>query len=671
MDKYEWLEDIYGEKSTKWVKNQKNNTLKDLKENENYPHFYEEVLNILQADDKIPTPIIDKNYIYNFWTDKTYKRGIIRRIKKADYINSKKNWELVLDIDDLCIKESISWTFKGIDILYGENRALVFLSDGGKDAHIVRELDLDTNSFIDNGMNLPESKGHVKWIDKDNVLISRNFGKNSLTKSGYPGTAREWKRGEKLSDSKEIFKISEDNLFIFTDYHENYDVKFQIFYNYEDIFNIEILLRVNNKTIKLDICKKMTIFTTFAGNIILLLNQDWKSFKSGSLISINLHQVDEKGSVTANTIQESTGIYSVSSARASKDSLVVNMQNNICSELFEFKLIEEEWIKKEIKIPKDGSIYINSINKKDNEYYVSFENFLTPASLYLVSSSNNKDFQAKKIQLIKQATLKFKNDDLITEQVFTMSKDGTMIPYFITRSKDIKLDGKNPTIIMGYGGFAISMGPSFSNSYGKMWLEKGGVYVVANIRGGGEFGPDWHQAAIKHNRHKAYEDFFAVSEDLIDKKITSPKHLGCMGGSNGGLLMGVCFTQRPDLYNAILCSVPLLDMLKFHKLLAGYSWIAEYGTPENDDDRKYLQSYSPYHNVKKDQNYPKIFIRTSTQDDRVHPGHARKMAAILEEYNHPYYYNEDFEGGHGSDVDNFQVARRTALLFTYFQKMLF
>ncbi len=292
-----------------------------------------------------------------------------------------------------------------------------------------------------------------------------------------------------------------------------------------------------------------------------------------------------------------------------------------------------------------GNTDLTAFDEKSNHVYLSYSDFLTPTSIYHIDDS--KKLRASKVL---QAPAKFNSSHYKISQLKTKSKDGTEISYFIVYPKKMSLSAsKNPlpTLLYAYGGFEIALTQSYLGSTGKAWIEKGGVYVVANIRGGGEYGPDWHKSALKQNRHKAYEDFYSVAEDLIRRKITTPRQLGIKGGSNGGLLTSVAFTQRPELFNAVISEVPLANMLLYHQWLAGASWMEEYGNPDEPIMRKYLESYSPLHNLSKDKKYPEVFFLTSTKDDRVHPAHARQMVARMQELGHPVLYNENTDGGHG------------------------
>jgi prolyl oligopeptidase len=417
----------------------------------------------------------------------------------------------------------------------------------------------------------------------------------------------------------------------------------------------------DGKPLKIEIPDDADFGGFFKNQMLVRLKSDWtlgqNTYKQGALIAVDYDKYLE-GNRAFSVIAEPNDRSNVVSYAGTRDVLLVVMLNNVRSELYAYRMEDGRWVGKRVDAPKLGTLSVVSTDEGSNQYFLSYQGFLTPTSLYHVSDGD-------KMKKLKTLPHFFNAKGLVAEQFEAVSKDGTKVPYFVVRPRKIKADGSNPTLLYGYGGFEIEMLPGYSAATGASWLTKGGVYVLANIRGGGEFGPAWHQAALKENRQRAYDDFAAVAEDLIRRKITSPKHLGIMGGSNGGLLMGVEFTQRPDLYNGVVCLVPLLDMKRYNKLLAGASWVAEYGNPDVPEEWTYISKYSPYHNVRAEGTYPRVFFYTSTADDRVHPGHARKMAARMEEFGHKIYYYENLEGGHAAAATNKHQALRTALTYSY------
>jgi len=663
-DKYLWLEEIESERSLNWVKAKNKDTLKEFENDSDYKTKFEIALEIYQAQDKLPYVQFMDGLLYNFWRDEVHIKGILRRTTVSSYLSDNPAWELVLDLDELSQTESKSWVLQKYSKERTASRMLMFLSDGGTDAHCVREFDLDKKIFIEDGFNLPQSKGDAQYIDKDTLIISRDFGHDSLTDSGYPRTLKKWKRGTLISDAKTMLSIPKENVFVWAVVDYDDEKLFEVYCEGIDFFSYKVYCNKNDELIKLDLPGQVDVLCIFNGELVFKINEEWKGISSGSLLSISLSQISTSQELKPSIIMESTQKYFVEHVVKVKNFLIVVGQSDIKSCLHEITFANNYWQAKSIDIDDNSTIdYVTGDEERDS-YVFTTENFISPRQLYYKQAGVIKKVMAK------SEKLKFKNQHLEINQYFVASKDQTQIPYFVVHPREMRNDGKNPTILTGYGGFQISRMPSFSNIIGKLWLENGGVYVLANIRGGGEYGPSWHQAALKNNRHKAYEDFFAVANDLVKRGITTPDHLGARGGSNGGLLMGVCLTQKPELFKAIHCACPLLDMLRYHKLLAGASWVGEYGSPEIKEEREYLKSYSPYHNIISGNHYPKIFFTTSTKDDRVHPGHARKMAARMEEYHHPFYYYENVEGGHAGSADYIQFSREAALVYTYFSKML-
>ncbi len=661
-DPFIWLENIDGAKSMQWVKSQDTITVKSL---EKYPQFnelYNNDFKILNSKERIAYPLFRGKYVYNFWQDSVNERGIWRRTTLESYESSSPVWETVIDIDSLSKTEKVDWAYKGATYLYPDfNRCIIFLSRGGADATIAREFDLRSKKFIEGGFQLPEAKQSVNWIDKNTLFVGTDFGKGSMTNSGYPMIAKIWKRGTPLIDAKTIFEGKPTDVsvsaFTVTTPEKNYEfVQRGITF-----FTSELYTILKGKLVKMDLPKDIQFDGIFKNQMLLELKSDWTpagvKYTQGSLISIDYDKF-LNGDRNFSVIDKPGERASIVSVNNTKDYLLVNRMDNVRGELYKYELKDGKWTGQRINAPDYGTIDIVSTDDFSNRFFFSYTNFLTPTSLYLY----NEDGRITKIKSLPEF---FDASNLTVEQHEAVSKDGTKIPYFIVHSKDMKYNSSNPTLQYGYGGFEISMQPFYSAIIGSNWLSQGGVFVLANIRGGGEFGPKWHLAAIKQNRHKAYEDMQAISEDLIKRKITSPKHLGVMGGSNGGLLVGVMLTERPDLYNAVVCQSPLLDMKRFNKLLAGASWMGEYGNPDNPKDWAYIKKYSPYQNIFKDKNYPPVLFTTSTRDDRVHPGHARKMAAKMESLGKHVYFYEYTEGGHSSGVTNKEVAFENALTYSF------
>jgi prolyl oligopeptidase len=665
-DAYLWLEEIEGEKSLNWVKKQNAASDKALTSNPLFEDLRKKYLDVYDDKDKIAYPNMVGDYVYNLWQDEKYERGLWRRMLKNNYVNNINDWETVIDIDQLSKKEGKKWVFSGASFYEPDNKiCLVALSDGGKDEDEIREFNLSTKEFVKNGFLFPESKGDVSWIDQDHVLVARNFGPGTMTTSGYPSQIKVLKRGATLDQAETIFKTDTTHLGAFT-FSLNYNSEQHLFI-YEGIsfYESNLYYLKENKLQKITYPKDAQLSGFHRGELIISLQSDWdingKNYNKGALISMNLND-NLNGNILIKTIYEPNALSSFVSTRTSKDFIVVNTMENVQNKLLKFSLEGNTWTSESIGAPEFGSIYLIASSNESNDYFFRYSNFIKPTTLYHVTETG--------INPIKKLKDFFNTENLVVKQYHATSKDQTKIPYFIVHHKDMKFNGNNPTMIYAYGGFNASSQPNYSATIGIGWLEQGGVYVLANIRGGGEFGPKWHQAAMKEKRQNAYDDFYAVSEELIAKKITSPEHLGAFGWSNGGLMAGVVFTQRPDLFNAVVVGAPLLDMKRYSKLLAGASWMDEFGNPDIPEEWEYIKKYSPYHNVSAEKEYPEVFFVTSTKDDRVHPGHARKMAAKMIDMGHPLIYHETIEGGHGAASTNAQQAAMWASIYTYFNMKL-
>lgn len=666
-DPYLWLEEVEGEKALSWVEGRNEATLAVLKAQPMFEETYEKALEILNSDERIAYPYIRGKYIYNFWKDEKHERGIWRRTTLAEYLKPSPEWEILLDIDKLCKEEGEKWVYKGAEGLYPDyTRYIVYLSRGGGDATVAREFDADSKEFVKDGFYLPEAKGSVSWKDMDTLYVQTDFGEGSLTDSGYPRIAKIWKRGTPLSEAKTIFKGETTDVDVGCGVINTPERQYDVINRSITFYTFHYYVIEGGKPLKIDIPDDARFGGFFKNQMLVRLKSDWDTddqiYKQGSLISIDYDKYLQ-GDRKFTAIAEPDERLNVTGFSSTKNLLLVNTLNNVRTELYKYRFQNDAWQKEKVNAPGLGTFDVVSPDEQSDQYFLNYEDFLTPTSLYYVSD------EQKRVKT-KNLPAFFDSNHLEVKQLEALSKDGTKIPYFLVKLEGMKADGSNPTVLYGYGGFEISVLPFYSSILGKAWLERGGVYALANIRGGGEFGPKWHKSALKENRQLCYDDFIAVAEDLITRKITSPRHLGIMGGSNGGLLVGAVFTQRPDLLNAVVCLVPLLDMKRYNKLLAGASWMAEYGNPDIPEEWAYIQKYSPYHNVFSDKKYPRVFFYTSTRDDRVHPGHARKMVAKMEDMGHKVYYYENTEGGHAAAVTNRQIALRAALMYTYLWKQL-
>ena len=667
-DPFIWLEEVEGQRALEWVKAKNTATVAELEKEPQYHALYSKILAVLNSNERIAFPSLIGEYVYNFWQDEKNPRGLWRRTLLADYFKPAPEWETVLDLDALSQKEGEQWAFKGATWLYpGYDLCMVSLSRGGSDAVEIREFDLVKKAFVPGGFFLPKAKSSVSWIDRNTLLVGTDFGPGTLTTSGYPRIAKIWYRGTSLSGARTLFAGQESDMGVWAGAVNTPERQYIVVSRNITFFTSNSFVMEGDKLIKLDLPDDAQFNGFFKNQMLVELKSDWttgtNSFKQGTLISIDYDRFlmgDRAFSIVFAPSERSN----LAGMTTTRNALLLHKLTNVVSELFRYTLQDGQWMGEKVAAPEYGTIGLAATDDLSDHYFFTYTNFLAPTTLYYVPANG------KKIENVKSLPHFFNSSGLLVEQFEVASRDGTKIPYFVVRSKKAKMNGANPTLLYGYGGFEAAMQPGYSPVRGVAWLEKGGVYVLANIRGGGEFGPQWHQAALKENRQRAYDDFTAVAEDLIRRKITSPRHLGIEGGSNGGLLVGVAFTQHPELYNAVLCSVPLLDMQRYNKLLAGASWMGEYGNPDLPEEWAYISKYSPYQNLSAGKKYPRVFFTTTTRDDRVHPGHARKMAAKMEAMGYPFYYFENTEGGHGSGVTNEQRARMLALEQVYLLKML-
>jgi prolyl oligopeptidase len=664
-DPYLWLEEVQGEKALEWVAEQNELSLGYLESLPTFEPLYERNLEIYNSDERIPMPGIRGSDVYNFWRDATHRRGVWRRMPVDAYLAGGSDWEVLLDIDALAEAEKEDWVWKGATCLRPEyRRCLLNLSRGGADATVVREFDTAMRAFVANGFQLPEAKSQVSWIDADTLWVGTDFGPGSLTDSGYARTARLWRRGEALEDATEVFAGEQTDVSARAYRTWDGDTPYDLAYRSPDFFTQKLWLIDEDRSLRpIGIPDDAGFEGIFQGQILVTLRTPWKpageEYPQGALLAIDLAKFMQGERAFDVLFRPTEGIaLKRAGVATTRDYVILNLMDNVVGRMQRLSRGDDGWRVEEIPVEANGTVSLVSAAEDSNLLFYQFENFLRPDTLY-ASPAGGMDAR----ELVSLPAF-FNAEGMSVEQHFAVSADGTRVPYFLVLPAGFEADGTTPTLMYGYGGFQISRTPSYSATVGHAWLARGGAYVVANIRGGGEYGPAWHQAALKENRQRAYDDFIAVAEDLIRRKVTSPKHLGIRGGSNGGLLTGVMLTQRPDLWNAVVVQVPLLDMKRFNKLLAGASWMAEYGNPDTDD-WSFISAYSPYQNVKPDVNYPKAFFTTSTRDDRVHPAHARKMVARMREMGHDLLYFENTVGGHAGASDNTQAARNEALIYTY------
>ena len=660
-----WLEEVTSERSLAWVKGENQRSLEILKSEKSFQEMQSQSEQILTRDDKLTVARqIKPGRAFNFWQDDTHIKGILRQQSWSDYTSGKSNWETVIDFDKLSEAEGKSWVYGGLSCQEDHSRCLLRLSDGGSDASYLREFDLETKDFVKDGFAAPESKSSFSWLDKDTLIAASTLSEGSKTDSGYARIIRMWRRGTALDDNPVVFEGSTKDVWVWGTAIKDQDQQHVFFGKGKSFFSNEIFYWKDGKAQAIQIPPEHEFKNLKFGELIFSLRKPYLDYQAGDLVSFSIESaLTEKPE--AKLLFRPTETQSLGALTSTKDYLVMQVMDQVKERAIVMKRDAGKgvWSQQDVPVPVDGSVGVFGTSPYNNDFLVSFESFLKPETLYAVD-------QDLSLNVVQEVGAVFDASQLAVAQKFANSKDGTKIPYFVLSKKDVKLDGKNPTVLYGYGGFEVPITPNYMGVIGKNWLEQGGVYVIANIRGGGEFGPKWHQAALKHNRHKAYEDFIAVAETIIGDKLSSPKHLAIRGGSNGGLLVGAVATQRPDLFNGVLCLVPLLDMMRYHKLLAGASWVGEYGNPEDPKDAAYIQTYSPYQQVKKEASYPEVFFITSTKDDRVHPGHARRMAHKMQTLGHQFYYYENIEGGHSASADLKQKAFQYALEFSYLKRKI-
>jgi prolyl oligopeptidase len=678
VDDHLALEEVNGTEAMAFVAASNQRALAALTGDRRYETFRRQAEAILTATDRIPGPSFLGEGIGNFWQDAANPKGIWRRTTLDSYRSANTEWEILLDIDALARSEGRDWVFKGTDCLApDETRCLISLSDGGKDAVVVREFDTGTRRFVDGGFSLPEGKHRLEWLDRDTLLVATDFGPGTLTESGYPFIVKSLKRGQTLAQATEVYRgdIGDGGYGVSpTVYRDRTGAIQAVLINRPlDTFRSETWEVVDGRPVKLNLPERISVYGVQGGSFILSPDEDWarpgRSHKAGSLLAICIPCVrPTDGPVVISnqveTIFDPTDRQSIGSVRVMHDRVVVAISDNVVGRLAVFHNRGEfGWPRTDIATPDNVDVSLGDSSKSRGTFFVSTQGFLTPQTLSLATVTGTAD-------VIRQAPARFDASTHVTEQFEARSSDGTMIPYFVTRPRDMAMDGSAPTILFGYGGFQASFPPAYKPEMGKLWLENGGVFVQANIRGGGEFGPEWHQAALNGNRQLAFDDFAAVAADLHRRGISSPRRTGIYGRSNGGVLTSVTMTQHPELINAAVIESPLIDMLRYHELPAGASWIGEYGDPRIPEEAAWIARYSAYQNLQPGTDYPRVYLTTNTRDDRVHPAHSRKFAARLEQMGVDHLYYEETSGGHSNDADPVANARRWARHYVYLSQQL-
>jgi prolyl oligopeptidase len=671
-DNYVWLEEVNGARPLDWVKTENARTAKVMEADPRFAQLQAKALQVAESPVRLPAPVFYAGMIYNTWQDAQHVRGILRKTTLADYLTPEPHWETVIDYDALAKSDKESWVHHGLNCLYPDNSlCLVGLSAGGEDAETLREFDLRTGKFVEGGFVLPRSKQSVSWLDKDTLLVARDWGAGTMTASGYPFVTKLWKRGQPLEQATEIYRGKETDesaeVQVFNDAQGH---TLELAQREVDFFTSEYSLLTPEGPKRIELPGKSQVNDLLDGQLIVSLKEDWKpssrSFGQGSVVSLDLAALQKDPehlaptvvfAPTAQEFEQWTG--------ATKNHLLMTTLDHVQGRAYVYSRSKDGgWTRRKLEIPDNQTVYVSAIDPASDRYFLTVEGFLTPSTLQAGDASTVQLKVAKTLPALFDASKD------VVEQLEVASKDGARVPYFVVHRKDIQYNGANPTILSAYGGFEISSTPHYSAATGKLWLEQGGVFVLANIRGGEEFGPAWHEAGLKTHRQRIYDDFAAVGQDLVARKITSPRRLGIIGGSNGGLLMGVEMEQHPEMWRAVVIEIPLLDMLGFEHIAAGASWVGEYGSVSVPEERRFLASISPYNNLRADVAYPEPLIFTTTKDDRVGPVHARKFAARMEEMHKPFFYDEIVEGGHGAGADLKEQARTVAEFYLYFTRKL-
>ncbi len=668
-DPFAWLEDVRGEKALDWAKGQNARTALRLEGDKRFEPYRQQALAIFTAKDRIPYPQFRASGLENVWQDKTHPHGVWRRTTLNSYRTNDPQWDDLLDLDALSKAEGKSWFWKGARCLRPEERyCLIELSNGGGDAVTVREFDTEAKTFVApdaGGFAFANGKQSEAWLDKDTLIAGREWGPGTLTNSGYAYILKRIKRGAPLSAAKTVFEgkvtdgggarervLSDPGGHVAGVIYERSITDYDVLY---------FLDQGDRPPAAIDMPRKSRLGAYVKGQLTFTIQEDWKGFKAGDLLAYDLKSIL---SGAPRLILRPTEHQTIDQVDATRDHLLVAVLDDVKGKVLDFGWDGRRWAAQTLDLPKLSAVSIRAASEEGNDAFITSESFLDPTALWLA------DANSAAVDKVKTLPARFDGSKDVVEQHWAVSKDGTKIPYFVVHPLHMKFDGSTPTQMFGYGGFLISEVPAYKPEMGKLWLEKGGAYVLTNIRGGGEFGPKWHDAALREHRQRAFDDFAAVAQDLFARKITSPRRLGIYGRSNGGVLMSVSMTQHPDYWNAVVIESPLVDMLRYNKLSAGASWMGEYGDPDVPADRAFIAQYSAYQLLKKGVKYPEPYITTNTEDDRVHPGHARKLAAKMEALGDPYLYYENTFGGHANDADPELNARRWARHYVYLAQKL-
>ncbi len=673
QDPYIWLEEARSDEALAWVEAENERTLAVFEADPRFDKLKQDALAIFDSEDRIPYVSFRPDGLYNFWQDKENPKGLLRRTSLESYQSDEPEWEILLDVDALAAAEGKEWVYQGSTCLPpARNKCMIALSDGGKDATVLREFDTATGEFIEGGFELPESQGNIQWIDEDTLLVTRNFSEELMTESEYPYTSRIWTRGTSIDDAEEIFRGDKSDVWSGASLLRDNTGTVHAMTAFKAISFHESEYFVRNpetkEWIKLEIPLKASPYGIVDGHLLYSTDVDWEvdgqTFPADSLIAVDLEEWKANPNGAKKTLVWAPGERQTKRGGAiTGNALFVTLLDNVVGKILQFNFVDGVWTSEQVALPDNATLGIQTSSDETDQIMFTVTDFLNPTTLYYSDGMGDP-------QVIKTSPSYFDKTGLEVDQHEATSADGTKIPYFIVKPEGMELDGSTATLMTGYGGFQVPRLPGYLSTTGKLWLENGGAYVLANLRGGGEFGPNWHQTAIRENKQRTWDDFIAVGEDLVAKGFTKPEHLGIVGGSQGGLLVGTAFTQRPELFGGAIVQIPLFDMLRYHLIGRGASWIGEYGDPRIPEQRAWIEGYSPYQKIVEGVDYPTPFLWASTADDRTHPAHARKGAARLKELGQPYYYFEDMTGGHSGGVDNEQRAKIQALQFVYLMQRL-
>ncbi|MGV9409763.1 prolyl oligopeptidase family serine peptidase [Nocardia sp. NPDC003693] len=673
-DPHRWLEELDGPRVQSWVAAENAKTLDVLEKDPSYAGNLTAAVELGKAPDRLPLPRFHGGAVGNFWQDGEHQRGIWRESTVAGYEAPQPEWKTVLDLDALAAAEGRNWVWEGMNCAPGAGtRCLVELSEGGEDAVTVREFDRSTGQFVADGFVLDRGKQYTSWVDENTLLVSREWTPGDKTVSGYPYVVKRWQRGEPLADATEVLRGDPaDGLGtapFLLDGGPGERVSMVV--RRPSFFEAQVSVLRDGQAVRIALPPKADVEGMVGDRILVSLRQDWSAadggaFTSGSLISLRADEVLSAPDQPRATLVYAPGpTQTLQQVMTTRSHLITTSLDDVRGRATVYTpLPDGGWSAVPVALPENATVDAVDADSRGDTAYLTVSSPVTPVTLWRL------DTAAGRADPIKAAPARFDASRFVVEQLKATSPDGTRVPYFIVRAAGMKYDGKNPTIMYGYGGFGSTSTPGYNGLLGRLWLERGGVYVIANIRGGGEYGPAWHEAALKTQRQRAFDDFRAVADDLIARDVTTPRHLGIQGGSNGGLLMGVQFTQHPELWNAVDIQIPLLDMVRYEQIAAGASWVGEYGTVADPTERAFLQSISPYAQLRSGVAYPTPFVWTTTKDDRVGPQHARKFAARLSELGAPYFFYEATQGGHGAGANIDERARTSALEYTYFVRQL-